>query len=558
MKLRHLARGEEGVAMATTLALLLFMYLVCAGAYAVGAAAKERAQLQNACDAAAYSAAVVQADTLSRIATLNRAMSWTYAQVTKRQMDWIVHKWTVEAAAHWRQDCDNAREWASHSTLQCDNPSHLRGPAAWDCSSITLRGATRTAVVSADTLESAAQDFMSNHERAGVGTTGASFYAPLHSADERRMKRQIQEDWENIRAMGEEIDDLAQRYRRSAKDAAEATLKANLANLSSAKLHIDRHKDWSIEPGDLEACLEDMEDSDASEAAFLAFSQCPPDVFGAAGRLWFTRISAGGHGFLRGFADAPGLPAASWSWRSVKWRCYYSGGAHRWIHRGPYYTSCIHGHEEGCRCVQAGTTRYRWNATCLAGNSRSRNPSERPTIDCYVTPEAYRARPRILSQRYFGREGTATVALAVENVNLWPVLTAGTAQSDIYSAFNPFVRKTVCLASAKAGYKPLPFGKQEYPEYERGYRIDWDSGDGAWNLCQNDWDAVLLPVRRAASTALDGRWIGSPDGAYIAERLAAAGAGAADAVSGGIDRPWQIGRRQSPVRWDGLERLMLH
>jgi len=88
-KLVRLVRGEEGVALVVTLALFMFLYVSCAGVYTVGKAVKERIILQNAVDAAAYSAAVVQADYLSRIATINRAMAWTYKAFVTTQMNWI-------------------------------------------------------------------------------------------------------------------------------------------------------------------------------------------------------------------------------------------------------------------------------------------------------------------------------------------------------------------------------------------------------------------------------------------------------------------------------------
>lgn len=92
-KLNELVHGEEGVALVVTLALFMFMFVSCAGVFAVGRAVKERIILQNAVDAAAYSAAVVQADMLSRIATLNRTLASTYNSMVLRQMDYINYKW---------------------------------------------------------------------------------------------------------------------------------------------------------------------------------------------------------------------------------------------------------------------------------------------------------------------------------------------------------------------------------------------------------------------------------------------------------------------------------
>lgn len=110
-KLVELVRGEEGVALVITLAVFFFMYLIIAGIYAVGTQVRERIHLQNACDAAAYSAAVVQADTLARIATINRAMSWTYVQMTRRQMDYITYRWIEHSLEHWKADQRTANEW---------------------------------------------------------------------------------------------------------------------------------------------------------------------------------------------------------------------------------------------------------------------------------------------------------------------------------------------------------------------------------------------------------------------------------------------------------------
>lgn len=103
-----LGREETGAALVITLAMFLLMYLGIMGVFAVSTAMKERIHLQNACDAAAYSAAVVQADTLSRIATINRAMSWTYVQMTRRQMDYIVLRWLTHTKDHYKIDRDGA------------------------------------------------------------------------------------------------------------------------------------------------------------------------------------------------------------------------------------------------------------------------------------------------------------------------------------------------------------------------------------------------------------------------------------------------------------------
>ena len=96
-KIRQLVYGDDGAALVITLALFMMMYIACASVFAIGQAVKEKMILQNAADAAAYSAAMVQADTLSRIATLNREMAWTYKNLVCHQMDYIVANWLKAA-----------------------------------------------------------------------------------------------------------------------------------------------------------------------------------------------------------------------------------------------------------------------------------------------------------------------------------------------------------------------------------------------------------------------------------------------------------------------------
>ena len=100
-KIRQLVYGDDGAALVITLALFMLLYIACAGVFAIGQTVKEKMILQNAVDAAAYSAAIVQADTLSRIATLNREMALTYKSMVCRQMDYIVCKWLEDASVKY-------------------------------------------------------------------------------------------------------------------------------------------------------------------------------------------------------------------------------------------------------------------------------------------------------------------------------------------------------------------------------------------------------------------------------------------------------------------------
>lgn len=111
-RIKDLHRDTRGFVLMSTLAIFLFLFVLCASIYAVGETIHQRIKLQNACDAAAYSAAVVQADGLSRMATVNRAMAWTYVQMTNRQMDYITYRWLRLTCKRFDEDRENVKGYA--------------------------------------------------------------------------------------------------------------------------------------------------------------------------------------------------------------------------------------------------------------------------------------------------------------------------------------------------------------------------------------------------------------------------------------------------------------
>lgn len=104
----------------TTLCIFLLLFIFCSAVYAVGVTIHQRIKLQNACDAAAYSAAVVQADGLSRMAVVNKAMSWTYVQMTNRQMDYVTYRWLMLANKRFDEDFGAAKKYRSQLILAID------------------------------------------------------------------------------------------------------------------------------------------------------------------------------------------------------------------------------------------------------------------------------------------------------------------------------------------------------------------------------------------------------------------------------------------------------
>ena len=466
---------------------------------------------------------------------------------------------------------------------------HVSHGHDWDCSSITLYGASMvTPYVSANTIEIKDSFFRSSHE--GVGP---SFYAS------GTMTGQIEKDWETIAEMGEAIDSLKNEYDNSLDGVVNDIVQANLP------IHL------SLSPGSpkcffekMETYTEELDNSAEEEERFLSFvRETRNTAFGRSGsetglaNSWFVRNTAGQKGFRRGYKWGNSVLRAEWTWFSFQWHCKNVDGVD--VHVGPIPTSCMHPSHYRCQCIGLAGS---FDTKVYADNNQSRHDPY------YETPSRYRARPNKLKEDYFKKEGTITVGLAVENDNPWaPIfkLVSDSWRKGIFSAFNigknlPWTPQyTVCFASAKAGYKEtLNWENTRAVETDdRTYHVDWQNEED-WNLRQSDWDAVLIPVRMAQTLASAGSW---GDGIldFLDEYAGKLGVKASDMKAGGdgldvsdhygdrdlgeeyrfgnkagfwggaklateqnnsgnVNAKWQIGNPNQPIKWDDLQKVMFH
>ena len=107
----RLKREDQGVIMAISLAVWMFLFVLICGVYTLGTTIQEREALQHASDAAAISAATIQADALSRMATINKAMSYTYMSMSRKQMDCILMEWLNLTKRRFSEDETAAKDW---------------------------------------------------------------------------------------------------------------------------------------------------------------------------------------------------------------------------------------------------------------------------------------------------------------------------------------------------------------------------------------------------------------------------------------------------------------
>ena len=135
---RHSASpcGREGSALLITVAVILLLLLLCCAVFSVGETARRRVALQNACDAAAYSAAVVQADGLSRMAAINREMSRAYRELVKAQMDLLLYRWLRLVRDRFEEDMECVKRTGPEKMF-----SHKAGYWHWNFNPI-IKAAT--------------------------------------------------------------------------------------------------------------------------------------------------------------------------------------------------------------------------------------------------------------------------------------------------------------------------------------------------------------------------------------------------------------------------------
>ena len=511
-KLKNLVRGDDGAALVITLGVFFFMYIFCAGVYAIGFAVKERIQLQNACDAAAYSAAVVQADTISRIATLNRAMGWTYAQMCRRQMDYIMYRWLEHTVDHHWADEQEAAEWTNESKGKPHRDGEVHH-GAYDISSITLY--TQNAIRSGYSRKGLTDIYRGSDVYPGLEKwikthCQESMYGTSKTGIEG-LEEQIYADKKAIRKMNEAYDAYIDGLPTNVENAVSAILRANIpAYMDGQCLYMIKQE---LNPN--RNLFEPMRNTEADERTLVKWGdggwidECESvgwdkrkegmtvsweengwrfgerrkenyeGPFGPGsmdGSGWYVRTGEYYDGIQREYS---GNLRAEWTW----WAWYCAGCNDITPPNYQYHKKCCrHAKtQEGksevvdalCRCSENGNSTeppgkfYRHSSWTYADSSHlmKRKGYKGEPYEYYYTGQ--RAFPRKLRRSYFDKAGTITVGLMRRNTNPFYAVFQSAMQSGFYSAFRPYNDWTWCFSSAKAGYKLY-----ELPEEETADRVD--------------------------------------------------------------------------------------
>ena len=478
-RLKELACDNKGAALAITLAFVMPVYLMVIGIYGVGEMVRNKIELQNAADAAAYSAAAVQADYLSRMATVNKAMAWTYVDLQKRSLDLAMALFTVHVFAKFESD--------NNMVKMRNLPCHMHVPGLhYNCgTTIAAPTATLKFVGTGVGIPQVAEAFN------GQGVLGRALLSHLavEAAAEISGKGavvngiKVLSHSKSLVSMMSQLNKLKKEYPKKIRQTA---LQVAVANMVECK------DDYiiNIKNGDLPALS--LIPTEADEKTFISWADpdlkeyAPEKVFGPGTDKWIVRKKLP-VGFLRVYKQTENHLYAKWQWFWTKWVHIETPIPPGGLHLPPITPTGDYG---------KGEREY-------FGYSIPEITRGAP-VGLFVAP----AIPLTLRPDYFGKAGTITVAIARKTSNPFSVINGfgqrSMTASGIAAAFNPSAAggkrpEYMCaIATARAGYKTYQADKKKKLEssgYSSGYSIA--SGKKSWNLVETDWDAVMLPVRNA-------------------------------------------------------------
>lgn len=457
----RLWKDESGVVLALTVVVFLSLFLMASAIFAGGETVRQRIELQNAADAAAYSGAIVQADCNSRLAAINRAMSWTYVRMVRMEMDYIVDKWLWLTLKRWKHD----DQWIDRpfNMPSCNQgvPYYVTGYGA----ALYNQPAHEKILLNYHQLVSKSDI---ENARSQAQNDGKSYAQLAGKIDQCR---------EQIDAMNDKEVELLDKMPGRISKATESVLRANIKDtwndsfagggqIMYALKQRERPRSQNFEVLDLPA-----------EDDFLRHSDYIPEqgrtadeVFGDGAGVWFVKKNLEGQpGVQRGYKFGNPILSAKWD--------YYSS---LWV-------------EVDGACVFSSS---------ISGSSEVKGDDGEIRDDRYYNTA--QARPQVLKKEFFARGGSLRVALSRRLNNPFQFMFGGGEPG----VFKPFTldggnRFMWTVSTAIAGYNPTPRAEAQ-GRYEVTYEDN--GGDKLWNLKTSDWDAELIPLHCADALGENRAW----------------------------------------------------
>lgn len=466
----RLWKDESGVVLAVTVIVFLSLFMMASAVYSVGETVRQRIELQNAADAAAYSGAIVEADCLSRIAAVNRAMSWQYVQMCRMEMDYIVDKWLMLTLQRWNIDNNMMKMFNMPSTCNRGLPWYCTGKGATIGNSFSHKKIllNKHHMTTVDEIKSVRQ------QAAGQGKS--------YTALAPKISRARQE----IKQMNDKEKELINKLPKRVKSCVKTILKKNLK---------DTWNDSFVGGGDIMFALKQEESplnknfrvlEQNEEDDFLRHSDYIPEQGNNARQVlkrgtdnWYVKqYESGGPGIQRQYKRGHPILIAEWDYASSVWEMI----------------------EEVCTLM--GQT---------SGSSQVKGDDPQIYSSRYYISE--RAEPQVLEEKYFAKGGAIIVGASRRLNNPFQFMAVG---GDV-GIMKPFTvrsgnRFMWTASAAIAGYNPKPRNEAR-GKYEVTYENN--SGNKLWNLKTSDWDAVLLSLHRAWAEGKNRNWNGETAGEIL-------------------------------------------
>jgi len=439
LKSAELAGDDSGVALAFTVTVSLAIFLFGFAVYACGEIVRERIELQNAADASAYSGALVQADTISRIAVINKAMAWNYVMMTRRQMDHIMDNFLGLAAASWNNACNVTR--AAEYTCSCH--LHVEG---WNWRVGVTPGGGGGEVTHRLIRLNESQDVF-----VPLITAARTAHAAYNPVSQLASLRQC------ISSMNRAEKELISGMKKRIEHAVEYCVKSDISLTENDRV-IKNSGKIGRTICDLKDASDYFEVLKRDESRFLRFgdfSGVPQQAFGTGADVWLKQTA--NQGFRRDYVQTGTTLSARWFTYNQIW--YHT-------------THCVFG---GIIVLPA--------ASVTGAMAR----------DGYFTGQT--ASPQVLKSNFFSPDGSVVVGVSRPVNNPLAFVFGGGGKPGIYSAFTVGGGKQTMwgVSGARAGYRLPGWRKGEY--CSSTVIPDRD------NLCVTDWDAMFLPLRDKKTTS---------------------------------------------------------
>ena len=429
---RRLARDESGVVLAFTVIVFLSLFVIACSVYGVGENIRQRIELQNAADAAAYSAGVVQADALSRVAAINKALAWTHVQMGRAVMDYDVDVWLDWTIRKWKERDRDVSSWIIQ--VPCPNRQYWVGNSSQG--QILLNQSQTKSISQLESMWS-------------------------NGSKRPKIKQAIDDNRKAIKDMNDMESKIIGKLKSHLEDVVQEVVSQNTGSPDANDFL------YSLKAEDAKDYFKTLSD----EKRLLKFFDSPKtakQVFEDGVDVWF-KLKNGNDGIQRDYEQQSSSLRAEWRWSGFR---YIACG------QNPccviqYYHNQVIGQESDD--IVTGEKAKNWG-----GHSQ----------DYYETEKV---KAQILTSDFFDKKGGIVVAVARKQSNPLLFMLGKNSNPGMYGFFDPATSGggtpyTWAAASSRAGYRDGG-GDGEYWTKDSGNWIDSEK-----NLSQWDWDGELIPL----------------------------------------------------------------